>query len=64
MKVNKDKCKVLHLGKKSPWQQERLGTGEACSGSSSAEKELGDSKLSRNQSATKKVNSTLGCVPF
>ena len=46
MKFNKDKCKVLHLGKHNPGVQHRLGSTQL--GSSSVERDLGvlvDNKL-------------------
>ncbi|KAK4827981.1 hypothetical protein QYF61_022683 [Mycteria americana] len=50
MKLSKDKCEVLHLGRKNPLQSHRLRTDKP--GSSSAEKDLGilvDNKLNMNQ---------------
>lgn len=37
MKISKEKCQVLHLGRKNLSQQHRLGTG--CLGSSSVDKD-------------------------
>lgn len=48
MEFNKDKCKVIHLGKHNPGSQHRLGTTQL--GSNSVEKDLKvllDSKLIR-----------------
>lgn len=48
-------------------KEEPLATGNAGGrfpGSSSAEKEVGDSKMNRSQSVRKNVNSMLGCIPF
>ncbi|GAB0176341.1 mitochondrial enolase superfamily member 1 [Grus japonensis] len=66
MKFNKDKCKVLHLGKHNPGVQHRPGSTQL--GSSSVERDLGvvvDNRLNMSEhcaAAAKKANRMLGCI--
>ncbi|PKU49077.1 rna-directed dna polymerase from mobile element jockey-like [Limosa lapponica baueri] len=66
MKLNKDKCKVLHLGKHNPGVQHGLGSTHL--GSSSVERNLGvlvDNKLNTSEqcaAVAKQANRLLGCI--
>ncbi|PKU32330.1 rna-directed dna polymerase from mobile element jockey-like [Limosa lapponica baueri] len=66
MRFNKGKCKVLHLGRKNPRHQYRLGVDLL--GSTTEEKDLGilvDGRLSLSQQCAlvaKRANGILSCV--
>ncbi|KAM9128056.1 uncharacterized protein ACDP82_011991 [Pangshura tecta] len=65
MKFNKDKRKVLHLGRNNQFHTYRIGTD--CLGRSTADRDLGvivDHKLNMSQcdAVAKKVNVILGCT--
>ncbi|XP_065442239.1 dynein axonemal assembly factor 11 isoform X1 [Chrysemys picta bellii] len=66
MKFNKDKFKVLHLGRKNQFHTYRMGRD--CLGRSTAERDLGvivDHKLNMSQqhdAVAKKANMILGCI--
>ena len=66
MKLNKDKCKVLHLGKHNPGVQHRLGSN--CLGSSFVERDqwvLVNNKLNMSElcaAGAKQANGMLGHI--
>ncbi|PKU29714.1 rna-directed dna polymerase from mobile element jockey-like [Limosa lapponica baueri] len=62
IKFNKDKCKVLHLGKHNPGVQHRLGS--TWPGGSSVERDLGvllDNKLSMSKQCALRQRKPTGC---
>ncbi|KAK4821756.1 hypothetical protein QYF61_000817 [Mycteria americana] len=66
VKFNKEKCKVLHLGRNNPMHQYMLGATQLQN--SFAENDLGflvDTKFNRSQQCAlvaEKANSILGCI--
>uniref|UniRef100_A0A803T2T7 Reverse transcriptase domain-containing protein n=1 Tax=Anolis carolinensis TaxID=28377 RepID=A0A803T2T7_ANOCA len=66
MKFNRDKCKILHFGRKNGMQRYRMG--DTWLDSSTREKDLGvlvDNKLNMSQqcdAAAKKANGILACI--
>ena len=66
MQFNKDKCKVLHLGRRNPQHTYRLG--DDLLSSSEAERDLGvivDSKMNISRQCNKAINNanrTLSCI--
>uniref|UniRef100_A0A803SX30 Reverse transcriptase domain-containing protein n=1 Tax=Anolis carolinensis TaxID=28377 RepID=A0A803SX30_ANOCA len=67
MKFNRDKCKILHFGRKNEMQRYRMGDG-AWLNSSTCEKDLGvlvDNKLNMKLQcdvAAKKANGIMACI--
>uniref|UniRef100_K7EYU7 Reverse transcriptase domain-containing protein n=1 Tax=Pelodiscus sinensis TaxID=13735 RepID=K7EYU7_PELSI len=66
MRFNKEKCKVLHLGRNNQFHTYKMGSD--CLGRSMAERDLGvivDHKLNMSQqcdAVAKKANMILGCI--